>query len=113
MAATSSIVRICTVGPQSIFSIFRPCYGRLLSLRGTMADISGWVVEAIVPAVGTTLVRRRYLFAVSSDNASEAERLVRQRLGSLHCAIAVRLRLEPRAIADLQMGSNPIKELAR
>jgi hypothetical protein len=82
-------------------------------LRGTMADISGWVVEAIVPAVGTTLVRRRYLFAVSSDNASEAERLVRQRLGSLHCAIAVRLRLEPRAIADLQMGSNPIKELAR
>jgi hypothetical protein len=78
-----------------------------------MADISGWVVEAVVPAVGTTLVRRRYLFAVSSDNAGEAERLVRQRLGSLHCAVAVRQRLEPRAVADLKMGWDAIKELAR
>jgi hypothetical protein len=78
-----------------------------------MADISGWIVEAVVPAVGTTLVRRRYLFAVSSDNAGKAERLVRQRLGSLHCAISVRLRLEPRAVADLHMGSDAIKELAR
>jgi hypothetical protein len=78
-----------------------------------VADIGGWVVEAIVPAVGTALVRRRYLSAVSSDHASEAERLVRQRLGSLHCAIAVRLRLEPRAVADLHMGSDHIKELQR
>jgi hypothetical protein len=78
-----------------------------------MADISGWIVEAVVPAVGTTLVRRRYLFAVSSDHASEAERLVRQRLGSLHCAVAVRLRLEPRAVADLGMGMDRIKELPR
>jgi hypothetical protein len=80
---------------------------------GAVADISGWVVEAVVPAVGTKLVRRRYLFAVSSDNAGEAERLVRQRLGSLHCAVAVRLRLEPRAVANLKMGSDAIKELAR
>ena len=104
-------MRICTIGPQSIFSIIGPCYSELPYCGGTVADISGWVVEAVIPAVGTSLVRRRYLFAVSSDNASEAERLVRQRLGSLHCAIAVRLRLEPRAIADLKMGSDHIKEL--
>ena len=78
-----------------------------------MADLCGWVVEAVVPAVGTALVRRRHFFAVSSNNAGEAERLVRQRLGSLHCAVAVRLRLEPSAVADLKMGSDPIKELAR
>jgi hypothetical protein len=78
-----------------------------------VADSIGWVVEAIVPAVGTPLVRRRYLFAVSSESADDAYRLVRQRLGGLHCAVTVRLRLAPRAVADLQIGSDRIKELAR
>jgi hypothetical protein len=41
-----------------------------------MAIGSGWVVEAVVPAVGTPFVRRRYLFAVKSDDVSEAKRLV-------------------------------------
>ena len=99
--------------PAEYFQRHRTLIQSASELRGTMADISGWIVEAVVPAVGTTLVRRRYLFAVSSDNASEAERLVRQRLGSLHCAVAVRLRLEPRAVADLKMGLDHIKELQR
>ena len=86
---------------------------RLRCCEGSVSDMCGWVVEAIVPAVGTALVRRRHLFAVNSNNAGEAERLVRQHLGSLHCAVAVRLRLEPRAVADLAMGSDPIKELAQ
>ena len=78
-----------------------------------MAIGSGWVVEAVVPAVGTPFVRRRYLFAVNSDDANEAKRLVRQKLGSRHCAVAVRLRLEPRVVADLNLGTDRIKELLR
>jgi hypothetical protein len=76
-----------------------------------MAIGSGWVVEAVVPAVGTPFVRRR--FAVNSDDVNEAKRLVQQKLGSLHCAVQVRLRLEPRALADLNMGTDSIKELPR
>ena len=68
-------------------------------------------VEAVVPAVGTPFVRRR--FAVNSDDVNEAKRLVQQKLGSLHCAVQVRLRLEPRALADLNMGTDSIKELPR
>jgi hypothetical protein len=78
-----------------------------------MAIGSGWVVEAVVPAVGTPFVRRRYLFAVNSDDVNEAKRLVQQKLGGLHCAVEVRLRLEPRALADLNMGTDRIKELPR
>ena len=104
-------MRICTIGIQTYFQHHLTLLQSYAVSEGAVADISGWVVEAIVPAVGTALVRRRHLFAVSGANAEDAERLVRQRLGSLHCAVTVRFRLEPRAVADLKMGSDPIKEL--
>ena len=75
-----------------------------------MAATSGWMVEAVVPAVGTQLVRRRYLFAVSSEEAKDAERLVRDRIGNLHCTVVARVRLAPRALGQLDLEDG-IKEL--
>ena len=76
-----------------------------------MRTTNGWMVEAIVPAVGTALVRRRYLFAVCSNRPEEAERIVRARLGGLHCTVQARLQLAPRAVASLDVASGGIKEI--
>ena len=76
-----------------------------------MGRTSGWMVEAVVPAVSTQqLVRRRYLFAVSSAEAKDAERLVRDRIGNLHCTVVARVRLAPRALGQLDLEDG-IKEL--
>jgi hypothetical protein len=76
-----------------------------------MRNTNGWVVEAVVPAVGTSLVRRRYLFAVCSDRPEEAERMVRARLGGLHCTVDARLKLAPRAVANLNIVPDRIQEI--
>lgn len=71
---------------------------------------TGWIVEAVAPAVGPTLLRRHYMFAVASQDADEAERLVRDRLGNLHCTVEARIRLAPRALAQFEVAQG-MKEL--
>ena len=72
----------------------------------------GWMVEAVVPAIGSSLVRRRYVFAVGADDARHAERLVRVELGGLHCMIAAKIRLAPRALAQLNVDPDCVEQLS-
>lgn len=71
----------------------------------------GWIVEVIVPTVGASVVRRRYIFAVGVDDTRHAERLVRTRLGGLHCTIAARIRLAPGELAQLNVDREGVEEL--
>ena len=51
------------------------------------------------------------LFAVGADDSAAAERLTRQALGNLHCRVAARLRLSPRALASFEVGCGEVQEM--
>ena len=78
----------------------------------TSATGHGWMVEAVVPAIGSALVRRRYIFAVGVDDARRAERLVRIELGGVHCVIAAKIRLAPRALAQFNIDPDCVEQLS-
>lgn len=71
---------------------------------------SGWIVEVSVPVVGAKEPLQR-LFAVGADDSSAAEHLTRQSLGNLHCRVAARIRLAPRALASFEVSDGEIQEI--
>ena len=80
------------------------------SQRSTPAPVGGWLVEVVVPIVGLGVGWRR-VFAVRTDDDTRAIQVVRDALNGLHCSVKARLRLTPRALAQLDLGYEGIKEI--
>jgi hypothetical protein len=77
--------------------------------RGQLAA-GGWIVEVTVPTVGAKEPMQR-LFAVAAAERTSAERLARDVLGNLHCAIQARVKLTPRALGHLKVADGDVQEI--
>jgi hypothetical protein len=77
---------------------------RLESMR------NGWIVEALVPKLNAA-EPSQMVFAASIEDADAAIDAVRQAVGGLRCDIEARMRLTPRALAQLALRPGEVKSL--
>ena len=74
------------------------------------ASPAGWLVEVETPLVGLDN-EKRSLFAVGTADEGRAVELVRRAVGGLHCAVQVKLKLAPRALASMNVSREQVKLL--
>jgi hypothetical protein len=71
---------------------------------------NGWIVEALVPKLNAA-EPSQMVFAASIEDADAAVDAVRRAVGGLRCDIEARIRLSPRALAQLAVRPGEVKSL--
>jgi hypothetical protein len=71
---------------------------------------NGWIVEALVPKLNAA-EPSQMVFAASIEDPDAAVDAVRRAVGGLRCDIEARMRLTPRALAQLALRPGEVKSL--
>lgn len=77
---------------------------------GIVALRSGWIVEAMVPT-RHAMKPSQIVFAASIEDADAAVDAVRLAIGGLHCEVEAKIRLSPRALAQLAVRPGEVRSL--